>query len=58
MEIGDKVKVSDKYDMNFRQKGVIESFDDQPNGDGILAIKVKFKWVSVWYYPNQLKTLR
>lgn len=53
MEIGTKVKVANKKQINYPLKGIVVKKQTSP--EGIEMSKVKFSYVECWYADDDLK---
>lgn len=55
MEVGLRVKVSNRFQVNYPLSGTIVETMESPNG---LLVRVKFSVVDCWYYESDLKILK
>ncbi|GKV65494.1 MULTISPECIES: hypothetical protein [unclassified Sporosarcina] len=56
MQVGTRVKVSNKNQINYPLKGIVVEKETSPCG--VKMSKVKFTWVECWYADEDLKELK
>ena len=55
MELGQRVKVSNRFQVNYPLSGTVVETMESPNG---LLVRVKFSIIDCWYYESDLKVLK
>lgn len=56
LEMSQRVKVSNKNQINYPNRGIIIAQTTEPGG--MKLSKVRFKWVECWYADNDLKGVK